>query len=63
MGYRGEIKVILVNVSNEPQVIEPGERIAQLVFANVCKVELEEVKEVSKETDRGATGFGDSGRF
>jgi len=55
--------VILVNLSKDPQTIEPGERIAQLVFAKTCKVELEEVKEFFKETDRGESGFGDSGRF
>ena len=62
-GYTNEIGVILINLSNEPQVIEPGERIAQLVAATVTHMELEEVSEITKQTDRGGTGYGDSGRF
>ena len=59
--YRGEIKVILVNISNEPFVINPGERIAQMVVARYEKVEWDEV-EVLDETERGAGGFGSTGR-
>ena len=59
--YRGEVKVILVNLSNEPFVVNPGERIAQLVVARYEKVEWDEV-EVLDETDRGAGGFGSTGR-
>lgn len=59
--YRGEIKVILVNLSNEPFVVNPGERIAQLVVARYEKVEWDEV-EVLDETERGAGGFGSTGR-
>lgn len=59
--YRGEIKVILVNLSNEPFVVDPGERIAQLVVARYEKVEWDEV-EVLDETERGAGGFGSTGR-
>ena len=62
-GYTNEIGVILINLSNEPQTIEPGERIAQLVAATVTHMELEEVSEITKQTDRGGTGYGDSGRF
>lgn len=58
--YRGEIKVILVNLSNEPFTIEPAERIAQLVIARHEHVEWEEV-EVLDETERGAGGFGSTG--
>lgn len=58
--YRGEIKVILINLSKETQTIEPGERIAQMVIARYEHVELEEV-EVLSETDRGAGGFGSTG--
>lgn len=58
--YRGEIKVILVNLSNEAFTIEPGERIAQLVIAKHDHVEWEEV-EVLDETERGAGGFGSTG--
>ena len=62
--YRGEIKVILINLDKNPQTIEPGERIAQLVFANVLRPdEIEVVNEISEDTDRGTTGFGDSGKF
>ena len=59
--YRGEVKVILVNLSNEPFVVNPGERIAQLVVARYEKVEWDEV-EVLDDTDRGAGGFGSTGR-
>ena len=59
--YRGEIGVILINLSGEPQTIEPGERICQMVIAKHEQPELVEVKELS-ETERGAGGFGHSGR-
>lgn len=58
--YRGEIKVILVNLSNETFTIEPGERIAQLVIARHEHVEWDEV-EVLDETERGEGGFGSTG--
>lgn len=59
--YRGEIKVILVNLSNEAFTINPGERIAQMVVAKYEKVEWEEV-EILSETERGEGGFGSTGR-
>ena len=59
--YRGEVKVILVNLSNEPFVVNPGERIAQMVVAQYAKVEWEEV-EILDETLRGDGGFGSTGR-
>lgn len=59
--YRGEIKVILVNLSKEPFTINPGERIAQLVVAKYEKVEWEDV-DVLDETQRGEGGFGSTGR-
>ena len=59
--YRGEVKVILVNLSNEPFVVNPGERIAQMVVARYEKVEWDEV-EVLDDTERGAGGFGSTGR-
>jgi len=59
--YRGEIKVILVNLSNVPFVVNPGERIAQMVVARYEKVEWEDV-EVLDETARGEGGFGSTGR-
>lgn len=58
--YRGEVRVILVNLSNEPFVIEPGERIAQMVVAKHERVVWEEVSSLS-ETERGAGGFGSTG--
>lgn len=58
--YRGEIGVILVNLSGEDFVIENGERIAQLVIAKYEQAELIEVNELS-ETQRGAGGFGSTG--
>lgn len=59
--YRGEIGVILINLSGEPQTIEPGERICQMVIARHEQPELVEVHELS-DTERGAGGFGHSGR-
>jgi dUTP pyrophosphatase len=59
--YRGEVGVILINLSNKPVVIEPGDRIAQLVFADVTKVSLVEIEEIDENTERGSKGFGDSG--
>lgn len=58
--YRGEICVILVNLSDEPFVISDGERIAQMVIARHEQAEWEAVEELS-ETERGAGGFGHSG--
>jgi dUTP pyrophosphatase len=58
--YRGEIGVILVNLSNEDFVIHNGERIAQLVIAKHERAEWEEV-EILSETDRGEGGFGSTG--
>ena len=59
--YRGEVCVILVNLSQEPFEIVPGERIAQMVIARHEQVEWEEV-EVLNETQRGAAGFGSTGK-
>lgn len=58
--YRGEIRVILVNLSKDPFTINPGERIAQMVVARHEKVEWDEV-EVLDETERGEGGFGSTG--
>ena len=58
--YRGEIGVILVNISNEPVRIEPGERIAQMVISRFEQAHWEEV-EVLSQTDRGSGGFGSTG--
>lgn len=58
--YRGEIKVILVNLSNETQIIDPAERIAQMVIAKHERVTWQEVN-VLNGTQRGAGGFGSTG--
>jgi dUTP pyrophosphatase len=58
--YRGEVGVILINLSNETFVVEDGERIAQLVFAEVAQAQWKQVEELT-ETDRGAGGFGSTG--
>ncbi len=58
--YRGEIKVILINLSKEKFIVENGMRIAQMVVSPVIQAELEEVKELP-ETSRGAGGFGSTG--
>ena len=58
--YRGEIGVILVNLSNEDFVVNDGERIAQLVIAKHERVSWQEV-EILSETERGSGGFGSTG--
>jgi len=58
--YRGEVGVILVNLSNEPFTIENGERIAQMVIAQHEQAVWKEVIELS-DTERGAGGFGSTG--
>lgn len=58
--YRGEIKVILVNLSNTPYELKPGERVAQLVVSQFTRVEWEPVEELGK-TERGTGGFGSTG--
>lgn len=58
--YRGEIKVIMINLSNETTVINTGERIAQLIVAKYEKVQFKEVDELN-ETERGEGGFGHTG--
>ena len=58
--YRGEVGVILINLSEEEVVIEDGERIAQMVFCPIEKVTLTEVTELT-DSARGAGGFGSTG--
>ena len=58
--YRGEVGVLLVNLSEEAQRIEPGERIAQLVIAPVTRVRWDQVEELD-ESERGGGGFGSTG--
>lgn len=59
--YRGEVKVILVNLGAEPFAVQRGERIAQLVPAPVVRATLEEVESLD-DTARGLAGFGSTGR-
>ncbi|EKB48792.1 dUTP diphosphatase [Cecembia lonarensis] len=59
--YRGEIKVLLVNLSNEPFTVQNGERIAQMVIAQHEQIRWDEV-EVLSETQRGAGGYGSTGK-
>ncbi|WP_216368573.1 dUTP diphosphatase [Limnovirga soli] len=59
--YRGEIKVILINLSTEPQSIENGDRIAQLIVQQVSQVQWVQVAQIT-ETDRGTGGFGHTGK-
>lgn len=59
--YRGEIKVVLINLSNEPQTIQPGDRIAQMVIQKVEKIVLTQVDEINS-TIRGGGGFGHTGK-
>lgn len=59
--YTGEIKVSLINLSNDNFVVQPGERIAQMVVARYEKITWNEVAELD-ETERGAGGFGSTGK-
>lgn len=59
--YRGEVRVVLLNHSKEPQTLQPGERVAQFVITPVLQPMYEEV-EVLSDTDRGAGGFGSTGK-
>jgi dUTP pyrophosphatase len=61
--YRGEIGVILINLSNVNVTIQPGERIAQIVFMKPEILDAVEISEIDTNTERGDTGYGDSGRF
>ena len=58
--YRGEVGVILVNLSDQPFCINPGDRVAQMVVSEVTRVKWDEVREL-EETDRGSGGFGSTG--
>lgn len=59
--YRGELKVILINLSNEPQTLNTGDRIAQMVISKVEKAQLMPTTSISV-TGRGAGGFGHTGK-
>jgi dUTP pyrophosphatase len=58
--YRGEIGIIMINLSNEQVEITPGERICQMVISRVEKIELEETDQIN-DTTRSAGGFGHTG--
>lgn len=58
--YRGEVKVLAVNLGDEPFVINHGDRVAQMVIAPVTQAEVKEVEDLS-ETERGDGGFGSTG--
>lgn len=59
--YRGEIKLIVINLGEEDYTLKRGERIAQMVFAQVVRPEIVEVESLD-QTDRGAGGFGHTGK-
>jgi dUTP pyrophosphatase len=59
--YRGEIKIILINLSQEPHIIQPGDRIAQMVIHKIERAVLFPVDELN-ETERSAGGFGHTGK-
>ncbi|NSL89887.1 dUTP diphosphatase [Chitinophaga solisilvae] len=59
--YRGEIKIIMINLSNEPQTIQPGDRIAQMIIAPFVQAKMEAV-EMLTTTERGSGGFGHTGK-
>lgn len=59
--YRGEIKIVLINLSGEEQIIQPGDRIAQLVLQKIEKINWEQVT-VLTETVRSSGGFGSTGK-
>lgn len=59
--YRGEIKIVLINLSGEKQIINPGDRIAQLVLQKVEKIQWEQVTALT-ETVRNVGGFGSTGK-
>ena len=59
--FRGEVKVLLVNLSDVPVEIKRGHRIAQIIITAISNLPLEQVQELDS-TDRGASGFGSSGR-
>ncbi len=59
--YRGEVKVILINLGAEPFVVRSGDRVAQMVFHKTARVSWREVEELP-QTERGSGGFGSTGR-
>lgn len=62
MDYRGEIGVTIINLSREPYTIQVGERIAQLVICPVVQADWNKVETLDDDTERGANGFGHTGK-
>lgn len=60
--YTGEVGVVLCNLSGQTQIVNPGDRIAQLVLTRVETAEFVELDEITKETNRGAGGYGHTGK-
>ncbi|MGL5439643.1 MAG: dUTP diphosphatase [Filifactoraceae bacterium] len=60
-GYRGELKIIVINLGKKKFHIEVGSKIAQMVVAPVLRIEVKEVKSIEENTSRGNKGFGSSG--
>ncbi len=60
--YRGEVQVILINLSNEPQTIQPGDRIAQMIFNKIEMADLLQ-SDVLSSSQRGEGGFGHTGKL
>ncbi len=61
--YRGEVQVLVINHGDKAYTFEPGERIAQLLITPVPRVEILEVEELTDSAERGAGGFGSTGRL
>jgi len=61
-GYRGEVKVVMINLSHEPFVINSGMKIAQMLIQPISNVDVVEVEDLD-ETSRGEGGFGSTGKF
>lgn len=59
--YRGEVKIIMANISNKTEIIKHGERIAQVVYSPITQAEFCVVKQLT-ETERGTGGFGSTGK-
>ena len=59
--YRGEVKIALINLGQEPVTLRRGDRIAQMVFQQVCQVRIQIVEQLN-DTDRSVGGFGHTGR-
>jgi dUTP pyrophosphatase len=61
-GYRGEVKVVMVNLSDEPFIIEKGMKIAQMLVQPIANVDVIEVEDL-EDTSRGEGGFGSTGKY